>query len=58
MMGGFQMAKCAEHCIGKCVRCCRLEDGFLGTIVFGKRILESVLSGTNYVRALRCLLIL
>ena len=58
MLGGFHMAKCVEHCIGKFVRGCGLEDSLLETVVFGEKVLESVLCGTNYVRALRGLLIL
>ena len=58
MLGEFHMAKCGEHCIGKFVRGCGLEDGLLEKVIFGEKLLEAVLCGTNYVRALRGLLII
>ena len=57
MLGGLHMAKCVEHCIGKFVRGCGLEDGLLETVLFGEKVLGSVLCWANYVRALRELFI-
>ena len=58
MLGAFHMAKCVLHCIGKYVKGCGLEDSFLETNIFGLKVLESVLSASNYVRALRGIQIL
>ena len=47
------MEKCALHCIGKYIRGSGLDDCLLGPQVFGSKVLESLLSGTNYGRALQ-----
>lgn len=47
------MEKCALHCIGKYIRGSGLDDCLLGPQVFGIKVLESLLSGTNYGRALQ-----
>ena len=52
------MAKCVEHCIGKFVRSCGLEDGLLEKIIFGEKVVESVLCEKNYVRLLPGILLL
>ena len=58
MLGAFHMAKCVLHCIRKYVKGCGLGDSFLETNIFGLKVLESVLSASNYVRALRGIQIL
>ena len=57
MMGGFHMAKAAMHCIGKYLKGCGIEDAFVETETFGIKVTESVIEGSNYVRAFRGLLI-
>ena len=57
-LGGFHMAKCAQHCIGKYIRGSGLEDSLLETSIFGIKIVEQFLNGTHYVRSLRGILIL
>ena len=57
-LGGFHMAKCVQHCIGKYVRGSGLEDSLLETSIFGVKIVEQFLNGTHYVRSLRGIVIL
>ena len=57
MMGGFHMAKAAMHCIGKYLKGCGIEDAFVETETFGIKVAESVIEGSNYVRAFCGLLI-
>ena len=58
MLGGFHMAKCVLHCIGKYLNGCGLEDGLVEINIFGIKILESVLSASHYTSALRGIQIL
>ena len=57
LMGGFHMAKATMHCLGKFLKGCGIEDALVETKAFGLKVIESVLGGSNYVRALRGLLI-
>ena len=54
--GGFQMAKSAVHCVGKYLRGSGVEDAFVDTETFGLKVAQSVMEGSHYVRAFRCLL--
>ena len=36
-LGGFHMAKCVQHCIGKNIRGSGLDDVLMETQVFGKK---------------------
>ena len=47
-----------QHCIGKYIRGSGLDDALVVTQVFGKKVIEQVLSGTHYIRSLRAILIL
>ena len=47
MLGGFHMAKCVLHCIGKYLNGCGLEDGLVVTNIFGIKVLESVISASK-----------
>ena len=47
------MAKCVLHCIEKYLNGCGLEDGLVETNIFGIKVLESVISASHYVSALR-----
>ena len=57
-LGGFHMAKCEQHCIGKYIRGSDLDDLLVETQVFGKNLIEQVLNGTHYIRSLRAILLL
>ena len=57
-LGGFHMAKCVQHCIGKHIRGSDLDDPLVETQVFGKNLIEQVLNGTHYIRSLRAILLL
>ena len=57
-LGGFHMAKCVQHCTGKYIRGSGLDDAFVETQVFGKKVIEQVLNSTHYIRSLRAILIL
>ena len=52
------MAKCVLHCIAKYLNGCGLEDGLVETNIFGIKVLESVISASNYTRVLRGIKIL
>ena len=41
MLGGFHMAKCAQHCIGKYIKGTGLEDCLVETGIFGVKVMES-----------------
>ena len=58
LLGGFHMAKAAEHCIGKLVKGSGLDDTLVETKVFGVKVVEQVISGGHYERSLRAYLIL
>ena len=58
MLGGFHMAKCVQRAIGKYIKGTGLEDALVETGVFGVKVMESVIGGTNYVRSLRGIQIL
>ena len=47
-----------QHYIGKYIRGSGLDDALVVTQVFGKKVIEQVLSGTHYIRSLRAILIL
>ena len=47
------MAKCVQRCIGKYIRGTGLEDSLVETGIFGVKVMESILGGTDYVRSLR-----
>ena len=51
-LGGFHMAKCVQHCIGKYIRGTCLDDALVETQVFGKKVIEQVLNGTHCIRSL------
>ena len=53
MLGGFHIAKCILHCIGKFIKGIRLDDISIKTRVFGAKVLEAFLAGTHYVRSFR-----
>ena len=57
-LGGFLMAKCVQHCIGKYIRGSNLDDPLVETQVFGKNLIEQMLNGTHYIRSLRAILLL
>ena len=48
MLRGFHTAKCVKHCIGKFVRGWAIEDTLLKTVIFGEKVLESVLRRSNF----------
>ena len=58
MLWGFHTSKCAEHCIGKYIGDCDIEDILKQTNVFGTKITESIINGTDYVRSLKAIHIL
>ena len=58
MLGGFHMAKCVLHCIGKYLNGCGLEDGLVEINIFGIKISKSVLSPSHYTSTLRGIQIL
>ena len=50
-LGGFHMAKCSQHCIGKYIKGTELDDVLLETNIFGKKQLSKYLMGhTMYTR--------
>ena len=51
-LGGFHMAKCLQHCIGKYIKGTGLDDVLLETKIFDKKTIEQILNGTHYVRSL------
>ena len=53
MLGGFHMGKAVKHCIGKIMRGSGIEDALTESVVFGPSVVESVISGSHYVRSLR-----
>ena len=53
ILGGFHMAKCVLHCIGKYLNGYGFKDGLVETNIFGIEVFESVISVSNYTRALR-----
>ena len=57
MMGGFHMPKAAMYCVGKYLRGSGMEDAFVETETFGLKVAQSVMEGSQYVRAFRGLLI-
>ena len=57
-LGGFHMAKCLQHCIGKYIKGTGLDDVLLETNIFGKKTIEQILNGTHYVRSLRGFIII
>ena len=57
-LGGFCMAKCVRHCIGKYIQGSVLDDALVEAQVFGKKVIEQILNGTHYIRSLRAILIL
>ena len=50
--------ECLQHCIGKYIKCTRLDDILLETNIFGKKTIEQILNGTHYARSLRGFIIL
>ena len=58
MLGGFHMAKCVQRVIGKYIKGTGLEDALVETGIFGVKVMESIIGGTNYVRSLRGIQIL
>ena len=58
MLGGFHMAKCALHCIWKYISGSGLEDGLVEVGIFGQKVIESVISATNYNRSVKGVLII
>ena len=58
MLGGFHTAKCFEYCIEKYIQGSVVEESLRQTCVFGVKMVDAVLNGTNYVRSLEGLLIL
>ena len=57
-LGGFCMAKCVRHCIGKYIQGSVLDDALVEAQVFRKKVIEQMLNGTHYIRSLRAILIL
>ena len=49
MLGGFQTAKCVEHCFGKYI----WHGENPQTQKFGVNVVDTVLNGTNYERSLK-----
>ena len=58
MLGGFHMAKFVRRCIGKCIKDTGLEDTLVDTGVFGPKVIESFIAGTDHVRSIRGIQIL
>ena len=58
MLGGFHMAKCVHRFIGKYIKDTDLEDALVETGVFGPKVTESFIAGTDYVRSTRGIQIL
>ena len=58
LLGGFHIAKAAQHSIGKLIKHTGLDDALVKTGAFGIKIIESVTSRSHYDRSLRGLLIL
>ena len=52
VLGGFHMAKCVHRCIGKYIKDTGLEDALVETGVFGPKVIESFIAGTDYVRSM------
>lgn len=58
MMGAWHMTKIAMACVGKYLKGSGADAIFIENSVFGPSVTESVLSGTNYVRSFKGLLLL
>lgn len=57
-LGSFHMAKVVLACIGKYIRNSGAENILIESSVFGINVVESVISGKNYVRSLKGLQLL
>lgn len=53
MMGSFHMTKVLLACIGKYLSGSGLENTLIENSVFGSKVVESVLKGSNYIRSLK-----
>ena len=51
------MPKAAMYCVGKYLRGSGMEDAFVETETFGLKVAQSVMEGSQCVRAFRGLLI-
>ena len=58
MLGAFHTAKCVEHCIGKYIQGCGIEESLRQTKVLGVNVVDAVLNGINYTRSFKGFLIL
>ena len=58
MMGMFHYAKVLLRCGGRLLLASGLDDGLIEAEVFGKKIVQSVLAGSHYVRAFKGMLII
>ena len=47
------MAKALQHCLGKLIKDCGLDDALVESKAFGPNVIDLVLSGRHYVRSLR-----
>ena len=52
------MTKSVEHCLGKLIRDCGLDDALIKSKAFGPKIIDSVLNGSHYDRSLRGFLLI
>lgn len=57
MMGMFHYGKVLLRCAGQLLMSTGLDDGIIECGIFGKKVLQSVLSGPHYVRSLKGILI-
>lgn len=58
MMGAFHMTKVALRCAGTYLSGCGIEDGLIETEIYGSKTVQSVMSGSHYVRSLQGMLII
>ncbi len=57
MMGMFHYCKVLVRCTGRLLTGTGFDDGLIEAEVFGKKVLQSVLAGSHYVRAFKGMLI-
>ena len=54
----MRVTKAVEHCLGKLIRDCGLDDALVESKAFGPKIIDSVLNGSHYDRSLRGFLLI
>ena len=57
-IGGFDMEKILISCCGSYLKECGVENVFVESDVFGPGVVQSVMSGSNYIRGRKGMMIL